>query len=647
MATLKNTTINDTGHITVASGTTAQRPASPAVGMVRYNTTLSVLEQYTDVGWQGIEAPPVVSSISPTSYSGNAGSTITINGSNFKSGSVVSFVAQSGAATTASSTTFVSSSQLTAVTPIDYTISQGPLGISVANPSGLAARLENALSTGSAPSWTTGAGNIWDNADDTAVNVTVVATDSESGGGIASYSIVSGSLPGGVSLNTSTGAITGTPSVTVTSATTYSFTLGATDNAGNRTDRAFTIILRNSKLTSATAFPTSGANYNLFTTGWTASSTDLNNLNHASSTFRIPANVYQLRVVVWGGGSAMYNTPSTNNAGGYADAIFRVTPQEYYKVIVANAGSVVNDNGGNGGSGIGGGSSQDGNDVGSGGGGSGFFYAANTGGTAVSSEATMFSKGVLIAGGAGALSGQAGGSGNAGGTSSVTIAGIAGIGAAGGNGGPHSNSNGGLANGGGGAVINQSGTIVASSPARGASGGYADDGHGNNCGGGTGGGSGAGGTGGGCSFVNPRNAEGPSGDGGRGCSNYTGNLNSSGPGLGGIDSNGNSTGGNGFRFNSINLGGGGGGGHGASNAGGGWGGGGTAYYSYAGGGGSGGAWGYLSGTTPALSGRVAPGSVSVNGGNANSVCGVPTTAGESRTNIGTGNGHNGAVLIMW
>ena len=51
MATLKNTTINDTGFLRLPSGTTAQRPASPVAGMVRFNTTLGYAEVYTGTQW--------------------------------------------------------------------------------------------------------------------------------------------------------------------------------------------------------------------------------------------------------------------------------------------------------------------------------------------------------------------------------------------------------------------------------------------------------------------------------------------------------------------------------------------------------------------------------------------------------------------
>lgn len=63
---------------------------------------------------------------------------------------------------------------------------------------------------------------------------TVSATDDN---GIQSYSLVSGSLPTGLTINSGTGEISGTP----TSDTTAIFTLRATDNGGNYADRQFTI----------------------------------------------------------------------------------------------------------------------------------------------------------------------------------------------------------------------------------------------------------------------------------------------------------------------------------------------------------------------------------------------------------------------
>lgn len=51
MATLKNTTVNDTGFLTLPTGTTAQRPASPTNGMMRYNSSISSVEAYANGVW--------------------------------------------------------------------------------------------------------------------------------------------------------------------------------------------------------------------------------------------------------------------------------------------------------------------------------------------------------------------------------------------------------------------------------------------------------------------------------------------------------------------------------------------------------------------------------------------------------------------
>jgi hypothetical protein len=54
MATLKNTIINDTGYLSLPSGTTAQRPANPLSGMMRYNTTVPAVEVYINNVWTSV-----------------------------------------------------------------------------------------------------------------------------------------------------------------------------------------------------------------------------------------------------------------------------------------------------------------------------------------------------------------------------------------------------------------------------------------------------------------------------------------------------------------------------------------------------------------------------------------------------------------
>jgi len=52
MAQLQNTSIVDTGSLQLPQGTTAQRPVSPAAGMVRYNTTIQDTEYYDGTAWR-------------------------------------------------------------------------------------------------------------------------------------------------------------------------------------------------------------------------------------------------------------------------------------------------------------------------------------------------------------------------------------------------------------------------------------------------------------------------------------------------------------------------------------------------------------------------------------------------------------------
>lgn len=61
MAILKNTSINSSSPLQLPSGTTAQRPASPAAGSMRFNTDLGIVEIFLYNGWvdaaNGAEAP--------------------------------------------------------------------------------------------------------------------------------------------------------------------------------------------------------------------------------------------------------------------------------------------------------------------------------------------------------------------------------------------------------------------------------------------------------------------------------------------------------------------------------------------------------------------------------------------------------------
>ena len=62
-----------TGYFALPNGTTAQRPGSPTVGMIRYNSTTAFYEIYTGSSWQPITTTPYTYSASYLAVAGGGG----------------------------------------------------------------------------------------------------------------------------------------------------------------------------------------------------------------------------------------------------------------------------------------------------------------------------------------------------------------------------------------------------------------------------------------------------------------------------------------------------------------------------------------------------------------------------------------------
>mgnify|MGYP001320491253 CR=1 FL=1 len=236
-----NTEIGGTEAAKMPVGTTAQR-ANAQGGDIRFNSTISLMEYYDGTGWKAIDSAPSITSISPTTET-DANADITITGQFFASGATVKFVGNDGTEYNSPSVTFNSASEIVAQTPSTaLTVANEPYDIQVTNPSGLSNTLENALDAGGSPSWTTGsapANTLGTDYEGISVSFSVAATDPD--GQTVTYSLKSGSsLPSGLSLNSSTGAITGTLG-TVSGDTTTQFTLIASDGV-NETERLFQIV---------------------------------------------------------------------------------------------------------------------------------------------------------------------------------------------------------------------------------------------------------------------------------------------------------------------------------------------------------------------------------------------------------------------
>ena len=176
---------------------------------------------------------PTYTSISPDTAT-NAQTAITITGTGFVNGAVVDAINTSGSITQADSVTFNSATSLTA----NFTLTtDGTYYIRVENPNGLAVRSTDAdLTVSDAPTWSTAAGSLGSVAAGSAGSFTVEATSDSA----VTYSKTLGDFPGGFTLNSSTGVISGTESG-ATAETTYNFTIRATDAESQTADRAFSI----------------------------------------------------------------------------------------------------------------------------------------------------------------------------------------------------------------------------------------------------------------------------------------------------------------------------------------------------------------------------------------------------------------------
>jgi hypothetical protein len=179
---------------------------------------------------------PTITSISPSTIT-NSASNIVITGTNYVITPLVEIISTSGKVYFPNTVTRDSATQIT----INATIpDDGTYFIRVENPDGLAVRSSTALLTVSdAPTWSTTAGSLGSLAQGGTASFSVSASSDST----VAYSVTSGALPTGLSLNSSTGAITGTESGSDTAETTYNFSITATDQESQTAVRAFSITL--------------------------------------------------------------------------------------------------------------------------------------------------------------------------------------------------------------------------------------------------------------------------------------------------------------------------------------------------------------------------------------------------------------------
>jgi hypothetical protein len=298
--------ITDTGTegTRVATGTTAQRGST--AGQLRFNSETGLAEYYTGTTFKTIDAPPTVTSLDVTEVDSQAGGnqTIVITGSNFQSGATVTFVGNTGTNFNASTVTVDSDAQITVVAPkSSFLNAQEPYGVKVTNTSGLSATLASQINVDTSPSWSTASGSLGSLYESDSASFSVSATDPD--GDTVAYSETGGTVlsTNGLSINSSTGAITGTAG-TVSADTTLNFDLRATANS-KTADRAFSIIILDNPMQGVTAvYDQENGNASSISALDSAGS-----IQNATATTSIVGNTWQ--------GTKLFYLPDGGNCGNW------------------------------------------------------------------------------------------------------------------------------------------------------------------------------------------------------------------------------------------------------------------------------------------------------------------------------------------
>ena len=175
----------------------------------------------------GIKISSVTFTGSATAARITGGETVTVNGSGFNASSIV-YINE-----TSCNTTYVSGASLTFTSPAK---TAGSYNLYVYNDDGSSGIKPAGIPFSDVPIWSTSSGSLGTAFIGSITSITVSANSDTT----ITYSVTSGSLPTGLSLNSSTGVISGTPTG---SAATYNFTITATDVELQTTSRNFSILI--------------------------------------------------------------------------------------------------------------------------------------------------------------------------------------------------------------------------------------------------------------------------------------------------------------------------------------------------------------------------------------------------------------------
>jgi hypothetical protein len=314
-----------------------------------YKKTITTTTSTADV-----TAGAVIYSITP-SVAAKQNDTVTITGANFATDVTVTFTGTGYSATAAKAISRTNSTTLVVTRPDNFPTTGSPYTITVSNPGvtnpvgSNAHILANCITAGNSPVWSTGA-TLPTYSRNVSYSTTLVATDSSDAGSTITYSVVSGSLPTGITLTSTSGVVAGTASI----ATTGTFTVRATDSGGNYVDRAFTMP-NSTPVWSTTTLPNVDWNVSYSTT-LSAPDDSGNTPTFSLISGSLPAGIsLNTSSGVISGTSTSSNTYSltfraTDVNGGYVDRSLSLTVNPRYVQVLLIAGGGSGGNGASNGS---------------------------------------------------------------------------------------------------------------------------------------------------------------------------------------------------------------------------------------------------------------------------------------------------------
>jgi len=301
-----------------------------------YKTTFTATNTTSQV-----TAGAFITSATPTALN-TIDDTTTIVGGNFSSNVAVYFVGSDNVERAAKSIVRSSDSQLIVTRPDNFPTTLGTYKLVVENPgitrpTGSSLHiLNNAITAGTTPNWTT-ATTLPEIAKNISYTTTLLATDTE--GTDIDYSIVSGTLPSGITLNNETGVLSGT--YTGSDFNTTNLVIRAVDTGGNTVDRTFRLFSLNPVWNTATTLTTAEQNIAYSNQ---LSATDDNTITYSiapSSSLPSGLSISSSGLISGtpsGSGATSFTIRATDTVGNFSDRTFSLFIGSYLILNWTTAG---------------------------------------------------------------------------------------------------------------------------------------------------------------------------------------------------------------------------------------------------------------------------------------------------------------------